>query len=285
MPPTRPSSTNAPSAARIREILGENLRQLCSGRNSVSETCRRIGINRTQFNRYLNGEAFPRPDILARICEHFDVDANILIRPLQETSPTPSGNVLQASFQRLASLLPGAEYDVPEALLPSGIYRSWRRSYVWRDHVFATTCRIWRDDGLTCWKAYEPTASNLLFLDGQPMLPERKAGQMVVMRAYRGCVLNVNHSLCILSAPPGKSPVIRMTTLRSGFAGLPQMYAGLATLAQAPQKEALTAVPVVFEHQAQTWRKLLAQTREQSFFRAEELPPRLARYLFDTPVI
>ena len=30
----------------------------------LTELCREIGVNRTQFNRYLSGNAFPRPDVL-----------------------------------------------------------------------------------------------------------------------------------------------------------------------------------------------------------------------------
>lgn len=284
MSPARtPQAKTTMSAARIRDTLGTNLRYLCAGEKSVSETCRKIGVNRTQFNRYLNGEAFPRPDILARICGHFGVDANILIRPLNEAVPTPTRNALEASFQRLVALLPDTGYQVPEALLPSGIYRSWRRSYMWSDHVFVTTCRIWREGEVTCWKAYEPIARNPLLLDGKLTMPERKAGHSVVMQAYRGFVLNVNHSICIFSAPPDGSRVFRMTTLRSGFEGMPHMYSGFATLTQAPRSGALSSVPVILESQTQTWRGMRAQSGEKSFLRVDELPPRLVRYMFDTP--
>ncbi|NBV62153.1 MAG: XRE family transcriptional regulator, partial [Rhodobacteraceae bacterium] len=71
-----------PSPANIRAIFGQNLQRLCAQGPSVSAICRKIGINRTQFNRYLTGDSFPRPDVLERICLHFNVDARILLRPL-----------------------------------------------------------------------------------------------------------------------------------------------------------------------------------------------------------
>lgn len=271
------------SASDIRNFFGANLRQLTERAGSVSETCRRLGINRTQFNRYLNGEAFPRPDVLARICTYFDVDANIMIRPLSEVSL--SLNPLLASLHRLADPLPGEVYSVPETVCPTGIYRIWRRSFMWREHALASTCRIWREGNVTCWKTYEPTAPNPLYLEGQPMMPERRSGNPVLMRPYLGYVLNVNTSLCILSAAPESSPVMRMTTLRGGFDGMPQTYAGIATLMQAPQAVSLTTVPVVMQHLEISWRELLSEMRGQCFFRREELPPRLARYLFDTAVL
>ena len=52
-------------------MFGRNLRLLGQPYASVSALCRELGINRTQFNRYLSGESFPRPDILQRICAYF----------------------------------------------------------------------------------------------------------------------------------------------------------------------------------------------------------------------
>jgi len=53
--------------------LAANLRHLCAGERSVSQACRRIGINRQQFARYLGGTATPSPHNLRRICAHFGV--------------------------------------------------------------------------------------------------------------------------------------------------------------------------------------------------------------------
>lgn len=72
------------SPDELRDMFGANLKRLAQNYPSVSELCRQLGINRTQFNRYLSGESFPRPDVLDRICRFFDVDARILLKPLDE---------------------------------------------------------------------------------------------------------------------------------------------------------------------------------------------------------
>ena len=77
-------SERSESPAELRAMFGRNLRLLCQPYASVSALCRELGINRTQFNRYLSGESFPRPDILQRICAYFKVDARILLQPLHE---------------------------------------------------------------------------------------------------------------------------------------------------------------------------------------------------------
>ncbi len=79
------------SPAELRAMFGANLRQLAQQYPTVSGLCRQLGINRTQFNRYLGGESFPRPDVLDRICRFFDTDARILLKPLDDivSSPQP----------------------------------------------------------------------------------------------------------------------------------------------------------------------------------------------------
>lgn len=75
---------------RINDIFGANLRILISRNgNNVSETCRTMGINRTQFTKYLSATNWPRPDVLAVICAYFSVDARILLEPLAKIEQPP----------------------------------------------------------------------------------------------------------------------------------------------------------------------------------------------------
>lgn len=73
------------SPTQLRQTFGLNLRALI-GEQSVSAFSRAIKMNRTQINRYLACEAWPRPDVLHRICSHFGVDARILLEPLPENA-------------------------------------------------------------------------------------------------------------------------------------------------------------------------------------------------------
>jgi transcriptional regulator with XRE-family HTH domain len=67
----------------MREI-SENLRVLCASRPSVSQICRELGINRSQFNRYLAGSSAPRPALMRRICDYFGVEPFELAMPAAE---------------------------------------------------------------------------------------------------------------------------------------------------------------------------------------------------------
>lgn len=60
--------------------LAQNLRWLCAREGSVSEVCRRIGVNRQQFARYLNGGNRPAAHNLQRICAYFDVEEEAIFQ-------------------------------------------------------------------------------------------------------------------------------------------------------------------------------------------------------------
>ncbi len=53
--------------------LPANLRYLSSLYPSIAEVCRRLGINRQQYNKYLAGQARPSRHNLRRICDFFGV--------------------------------------------------------------------------------------------------------------------------------------------------------------------------------------------------------------------
>lgn len=61
-----------------------NLRHLCGFYPSVAHVCRTIGINRTQFNRYLAASGRPSRHMLTRICDFFGVSAAEIHLPPEE---------------------------------------------------------------------------------------------------------------------------------------------------------------------------------------------------------
>lgn len=61
-----------------------NLRLLCSHYRSVAEVCRKLRINRGQFNKYLSGISYPTLFNLKRICDFFGVDAHEINMPADE---------------------------------------------------------------------------------------------------------------------------------------------------------------------------------------------------------
>ncbi|REG79352.1 helix-turn-helix domain-containing protein [Marinomonas pollencensis] len=94
----------------MNEDVALNLRLLCSYYKSISEVSQRLGISRSQFNRYLSGRHRPAANTLRRICEFFDIAEHELHLPHQqfqqlvESNPrqiTQQGDTKQAHFKQL----------------------------------------------------------------------------------------------------------------------------------------------------------------------------------------
>lgn len=68
----------------MQKDFAENLALLCSYYDSVSEVCRRLNINRSQFNKYLNGESFPSRHTLRKICDFFGVEDHEILSPTHQ---------------------------------------------------------------------------------------------------------------------------------------------------------------------------------------------------------
>jgi transcriptional regulator with XRE-family HTH domain len=67
----------------MKTALSENLGFLCGFYPSIAETCRQIGINRQQFNKYLSGHVRPSRANMRRICDLFGVsEAELLLDPV-----------------------------------------------------------------------------------------------------------------------------------------------------------------------------------------------------------
>lgn len=58
-----------------------NLKLLCSHYRSIADVCRRLEINRAQFNKYLSGQSVPTAHNLKRICDFFGVDELEIAQP------------------------------------------------------------------------------------------------------------------------------------------------------------------------------------------------------------
>ena len=65
----------------MHQDFSKNLRLLCSYYKSVAEVCRKLRINRPQFNRYLSGRYKPSAHGLRRLCDFFGVEEHEILMP------------------------------------------------------------------------------------------------------------------------------------------------------------------------------------------------------------
>ena len=121
--------------SELRRMFGENLCSLAKGYPSISELSRRLGINRTQFNRYLSGENFPRPDVLARICSFlkstpaFYWNQSIAYVRLQTPFPVISSATLweleHATYPKTYSQTDFIAFPAAAFLMLTNLYAGW----------------------------------------------------------------------------------------------------------------------------------------------------------------
>ncbi|MBW0147251.1 helix-turn-helix domain-containing protein [Marinobacter arenosus] len=114
--------------------LAQNLRLLCSYYKSIAEVCRRLGINRPQFNRYLSGQHKPSASTLRRLCEFFGVNEQEIllphgqfqrvvdVRPRVKAQPNQEEELIQTHLDRLDG---GARGDIENYL---GYYYEYYQS-------------------------------------------------------------------------------------------------------------------------------------------------------------
>ncbi|MGO3343994.1 MAG: helix-turn-helix domain-containing protein [Marinomonas sp.] len=87
----------------MNDDFKDNLRLLCSYYKSTSEVCRRLGINRPQFNRYLSGTNRPSANTMRRFCDFFGVEHYEIVLPhhqfLRLVQVRPSAQVQDVSTE------------------------------------------------------------------------------------------------------------------------------------------------------------------------------------------
>lgn len=181
MPRPNKPGVDLQDPARIRGIFGANLRRLAGRFPSVAGLCRELGINRTQFNRYLSGESFPRPDVLYRICRFFDVDARILLEPVDQIAPERAGLL---NHPAVAEFLGASSANVAEADFPSGFYRFSRPAFTDDARFVVGLVYVFRQDGHTFIRGYEPREA--MRQQGLPTDAATREFRGIVMRQEQG---------------------------------------------------------------------------------------------------
>jgi transcriptional regulator with XRE-family HTH domain len=86
----------------MNEDFARNLRLLSGYYKSIAEVCRRLDINRPQFNRYLSGRYRPGRHTLQRFCDFFGVEEHEILMP-------------SGQFERLIQVRPRTRPDKAES--------------------------------------------------------------------------------------------------------------------------------------------------------------------------
>lgn len=164
------AKTDSARAMQPDETLPQNLAFLCSYYPSIADVCRRLQINRQQFNKYLSGQTWPSRRNMRRICDFFGVtEAELLVEHPRFTeivglrrraadAPPPSDALthLERLYQRSGNL---GRYV--------GYYFRYHYSFGYAAKIIKSLTLIYEKDRRYYWKTVERLA---------PMVNRHKPG-------------------------------------------------------------------------------------------------------------
>ncbi|PVA12023.1 transcriptional regulator [Pelagivirga sediminicola] len=246
-------------------MFGENLRMLSAEYPSVAGMCRDLGINRTQFNRYLSGESFPRPDVLHRICQFFGTDARIL---LERASGLSRASYDLLGHPALAGFFGGAPIGVPKEIFPNGVYRFVRRSFIDEEMFVMGLVLIHREDGYTFLRGYEPREA--LRKQGLSTAPRDREYRGIVMRQEEGLMMIVTHR---------NSMACSFNFLAQDTSFQRNLWEGYVTRTVRERVSGIRAARMVYEHLGDDMTTIIATARTTGLIAREAVPPFHARLL------
>jgi transcriptional regulator with XRE-family HTH domain len=257
-------SAQLKNPSELRNMFGENLRTLAKDFPSISELSRQLGINRTQFNRYLSGESFPRPDVLARICHFFKVDARVLLEEVEKIQSTASP--MSSGF--LAEFLGIGAHSLTDETFPTGFYRFSRRSFMETNKFVIGLVFVKREASNTYIRGYEAKAA---------MAPQGLPADSY-SREFRGMVLEQDEGVAAL--------VSRRNSMTSSFNYLHRVpsfennfWVGYATRTVRESSAGDRATRLVYEHLGSDLSKARDAAKSTGYCDTDDLNPFHRRWL------
>lgn len=205
----------------MNEDFAQNLRLLCSYYRSIAEVCRRLEINRAQFNRYLNGRHKPSANRLRRLCDFFGVEVHEILlpharfqhlvqtRPVQAAEQGPAADLVSVRVQQLSQ--GGSSLD-----RYLGYYFEYYLSMSTPGKLIRTLVRLEKRDGQVVFQRTE----RMRAARGAPVFHNRYQGMAFMLSDRLFLVdyetLNRHEVTQTILFPSFRNRLTRLTGLRIG---------------------------------------------------------------------
>ena len=223
--------------------LAQNLHYLSGHYRSVAEVCRRIGINRQQFNKYLSGSTTPSMHNFKRIADFFGVEegemllphaefVNIVMhRPLGLNVPEPLRRFLHESRQKFAESRKAMERYC-------GFYHAYFQSPAWPNGILCSLYAIFSDGDLTYAKSVERLSWS------------HKSDQEPFVHKYQGLAIFDSNRLYLFECQPQLTSIYSLTVLYPSNRSRITTLSGLVTSVTGGASRKPFASRIVFERLA-----------------------------------
>jgi transcriptional regulator with XRE-family HTH domain len=156
------------------ENFSINLRIVCDKQISVAHVCRKMEINRQQFNKYLSGQIYPSKYNLNKICQYFQFSEEELnLKPSKFRQITPKSlqsesNSEKNELEKIIDLIPSQNKDLSRyegyyfshfhsSGYPGYIIRSLIHIYNYKNKFYSTSIEhLWdKENGDTQRKRFK----------------------------------------------------------------------------------------------------------------------------------
>lgn len=253
------------------ESFPDNLSHACSFYPSIAYVCRRIGINRQQFNKYLAGTVRPSRHNMRRICDFFGItEAELLVEPsrfieLLSLRRAPR-NASQADF------ITPTYHRLSQRSAPldryCGSYFRYFHSFSNPGYVMRSFARLGQREGAYLWKNIE-----------RKFDPEMRAADTT---KYEGIALFLGERINIVEYETVLTSSITQMILYPSYQTGIDYLLGLQTGGPIKRGRMPSASRVVLQYLGQNVDARRA-LRECGLFRPDEIAPRIANLLESRP--
>ncbi|WP_421695691.1 helix-turn-helix domain-containing protein [Aestuariivirga sp.] len=186
--------------------LAANLRSLCSHHTSIAGVCRKLNINRQQFNRYLSGASVPSLANLRKLSDFFGVDEYELMMPhadfLRTVMPRPvnrnSLGLLELAFTQLGV---GGGSSPKSFAQYCGMYAVYFYSPVWSGHIVRSLTVIAAQNDSIVSKSMQKL-----------YVPDTRQSSRVVQK-FRGILKNIVDRIYLLEYETNSNDLAALTVL------------------------------------------------------------------------
>jgi transcriptional regulator with XRE-family HTH domain len=192
----------------VCNIFAHNLSKLIAPDLNLAQLCRELQVHRTQLHRFLKGESIPRPDVLERICNHFDLDARILTSPLED--------VRALRHHAIPAFITEAFVPASQDVFPDGFYAEWRELKATSKQY---VCRVL---GV---KTVNGSRETKIILREVAVQDDGAFGTISAVRICRGIAMQQAAGLFIMDVP-NHNHNVTFTALRSHSLGDPNLFSG-----------------------------------------------------------
>jgi transcriptional regulator with XRE-family HTH domain len=140
--------------------VSANLTQLANSFESVAEFCRKLDINRQQFNKYVAGQHLPAQKVLQKIARFFLMEPDDLFRPPTEFKSFFDGRNFALPFDlqtapellRMLPLLKSSDEALHGML---GVYYRYHNSSIYKGKILRSVTWLYHRAGSTRYVTVE----------------------------------------------------------------------------------------------------------------------------------